>query len=113
MTVPNIPDTQESYKDCTRIVVGTIGNLTADQELALKELWIKTLSHITSTATAPIKVTNDQVHVDSLTAAGIAADQPEAVAKWYADNKTKVDDIKYQTVADKLYLDGKQHPVIP
>ncbi|KAJ2256904.1 phosphatidylinositol transfer protein csr1 [Coemansia sp. RSA 455] len=113
MTVPNIPDTQESYKNCTRIVVGTIGNLTADQELALKELWIKTLSYIKSTAAAPIKVTNDQVHADSLAAAGIATDQPDAVAKWYADNKTKVDDIKYQTVADKLYLDGKQHPVIP
>ncbi|KAJ2883396.1 phosphatidylinositol transfer protein csr1 [Coemansia aciculifera] len=113
MTVPNIPDVQEAYKSGTRIVVGSVGNLTADQELALKELWIKTLSHIESTAAVPIKVTNDQVHADSLTAAGISADQPEAVAKWYADNKSKVEDIKYQTVGDKLYLDGKHHPIIP
>ncbi|KAJ2493349.1 phosphatidylinositol transfer protein csr1 [Coemansia sp. RSA 2050] len=107
MTVPSIPDVQESYKTQTRIVVGTVGNLTADQELALKELWVKILSHIESTATTPIKVTNDQVRADGLTAAGIALDQPQAVAQWYAGNKSTVADIKHQTVGDKLYLDGQ------
>ncbi|KAJ1823999.1 phosphatidylinositol transfer protein csr1 [Coemansia sp. RSA 2671] len=107
MTVSNTPDLQESYKAQTRIVVGTVGNLTADQELALKELWVKILTHIESTATTPIKVTNDQVRADGLTAAGIALDQPSAVAQWYADNKSTVTDIKHQTVGDKLYLDGQ------
>ncbi|KAJ2579249.1 phosphatidylinositol transfer protein csr1 [Coemansia sp. RSA 1836] len=113
MAVQSIPDVQESYKSGTRIVAGTVGHLTADQEKALQELWAKVLSHIEATASAPIKVTNDQVKVDSLAASGIAVDDREAVAKWYADNRSKVEDIKYQTVGDKLYLGGNHHPVIP
>ncbi|KAJ2743154.1 phosphatidylinositol transfer protein csr1 [Coemansia sp. BCRC 34301] len=113
MSVTSTPNVQESYRSGIRIVAGTVGHLTADQEKALQELWAKVLSHIESSATVPINVTNDRVQADSLTASGIAADNSEEVAKWYAANKSRVEDVKYQTVRDKLYLGGDRHPVIP
>ncbi|KAI8325081.1 CRAL/TRIO domain-containing protein [Martensiomyces pterosporus] len=104
----NTEDVQECYKNGAKSTSGTVGHLTPEQEQKLKELWAKTLAHFDATSGKPIKVTNDQIKATNKT-----GDSPEAVAKWYAANSDTVNSVKYQTVADRLYLDGKKDPVVP
>ncbi|KAJ1962142.1 phosphatidylinositol transfer protein csr1 [Dipsacomyces acuminosporus] len=98
----------DCYKNGTKIAAGTVGHLSSGQEQKLKELWTKILGLFDATANAPVKVANEQIP-----ASDAVGDTPESLSKWYADNASSVGNVKHQTVANKLYLDGKHEPVVP
>ncbi|KAJ2081870.1 phosphatidylinositol transfer protein csr1 [Coemansia sp. RSA 988] len=113
MTVPDIIDAQEQYKSGNKHTGGEIGYLDDFQERALKELWIKILGHFEAVAGKPIPVGNSLVKTDALSATGISTEDAAAIDSWYNSNQAKVNDIVYQSVRDKLYLEGKRDVIVP
>ncbi|KAJ2806734.1 phosphatidylinositol transfer protein csr1 [Coemansia guatemalensis] len=113
MTVPDIIDAQEQYKSGNKHTGGEVGCLDDYQEKALKELWIKLLGHFEAVDGKPITVGNSLVKTDALSAAGISTDDAAAIDNWYSSNQEKVKDIVYQSVRDKMYLEGKRDVIVP
>ncbi|KAJ2401451.1 phosphatidylinositol transfer protein csr1 [Coemansia sp. RSA 2559] len=114
MTVVDIPDAQEYYEKGEKPTDGTVGYLTAEQESALKSLWIKILAHLGTMADKPLKVTCDQVKQTPFTAASdVSTKDAAAIERWYEENSNTASDPKSQTVRDKLYLDGNRKPIVP
>ncbi|PIA13906.1 CRAL/TRIO domain-containing protein, partial [Coemansia reversa NRRL 1564] len=113
MTIPDIIDAQEEYKSGIRHTGGEVGHLDNSQERALKELWVKVFGHFEAVADKSIPVGNSLVKTDALSAAGISTDDAAAIDSWYGSNQEKVSDIVYQSVRDKLYLEGKRDMIVP
>ncbi|KAI9471222.1 phosphatidylinositol transfer protein csr1 [Coemansia sp. RSA 989] len=112
MTVSDTSDVQQVYKLGIEPTSGTVGHLDDAQEKALKDLWARVFEHFDKTQEKPILV-DKGLAKSGLSAAGIARDDSEAVAKWYSENQSKVTDMKYQLVQDKLYLEGNHEPLVP
>ncbi|KAJ1948764.1 phosphatidylinositol transfer protein csr1 [Linderina macrospora] len=100
----------DSYKARTPITDGRVGHLTTDQEQKLKQLWSKLLVHFETTSTKPIAVPNDPFGVGQQ---ACLDDEPATLSQWYAANKSRVEDAKFRTVSDELYLSGKREAVVP
>ncbi|KAJ2558571.1 phosphatidylinositol transfer protein csr1 [Coemansia sp. RSA 1933] len=112
MSAADIPGAQEYYQKGERPINGTVGHLTAEQENALKSLWIKILAHFDTMADKPLKVACDRVKQTLFTSAALPNDSA-AIEEWYKANNKPVSDPKSQTVRDKLYLDGNHEPLVP
>ncbi|KAJ1949161.1 phosphatidylinositol transfer protein csr1 [Linderina macrospora] len=99
-----------NYKTNTPVTDGKVGHLTTSQQQKLKQMWTKIQAHIAATGDKPIQVpadpfkVGDQANLD---------DTPAAVSQWYAANKARVDNVKYKTINDTLYLSGKTSATVP
>ncbi|KAJ1717967.1 phosphatidylinositol transfer protein csr1, partial [Coemansia biformis] len=111
MTVFDIIDAQDYYSAGVKQTRGAVGDLDGPQEAALRELWTQLLAHIDAVADTPIAV--DSSLARSGGPAAIAGSAASAVDEWYRANKLRVEDAKFQSVQDRLYLDGAREPAVP
>ncbi|ORX70824.1 CRAL/TRIO domain-containing protein [Linderina pennispora] len=99
-----------NYKTGAPVTDGKVGHLTASQEQKLKQMWAKILNYFVDHKDKPIAVPADPFKAGDLAELD---DTPAAVSQWYSANKTRIDNVKYKTVNDALYLSGKTSAVVP
>ncbi|KAJ2764762.1 phosphatidylinositol transfer protein csr1 [Coemansia nantahalensis] len=110
MTVSGIIDVLEHYKSGAK---QADDGLDGPQSAALRELWGRLLAHMDATADAPIAVDSSLARSGGLAAAGVSADDAGAVDEWYRANKSHVEDVRFQSVQDRLHLDGAREQAVP
>ncbi|KAJ2684155.1 phosphatidylinositol transfer protein csr1 [Coemansia sp. RSA 1285] len=113
MSAVDIPDAQEIYQKGEKPTNGTVGNLTHEQENALRNLWTKILAHIDKMADKPLKVSCNLVKQTAFVSTESLPDTPEAIDKWYKENKELAGNPKSQTVRDRLHLEGNRDLTVP